>query len=358
MEPAHYTDPLEEALSHGSQRVAQLASLAAAMAQVVMQRRALEEARKAIVGDERSGQMLDEQERLLQRQARLSWAPAHDAQWLAQAGFVEIARAWAGAAAYADTDPVAASALRKCEDRLRTLHPYAMAHYDRLRGDGVPPLEAMREAAPLFARAPDVRVGDPADSRQALSREAWPSGDLAAELAPEDVPEPGSDLPPDDRGEQRGRQIVERLQHHARVAARSGLGPDELAMVLEAATNLPVEVIERVTRDASHMAASDGGERRDAMGRALVADLAHPVDLPAGHLADGLADAQRDIGANDAARTQLTSRQPAAQLAAQSFPHNASEAVRAATSARAKPPGPAAVPVQEPAIPKRPGRQP
>ena len=38
MEPGHHTDPLEEALSHGSQRVAQLASLAGAMAQVVIQR--------------------------------------------------------------------------------------------------------------------------------------------------------------------------------------------------------------------------------------------------------------------------------------------------------------------------------
>ena len=91
---------------------------------------------------------------LLRRQARLSWAPAHDAHWLAQAGFIETARAWAGAAAYADTDPAAAAALRKCEDKLRGFHPYAMARYDRLREDGLPPLDAMREAAPLFARAP------------------------------------------------------------------------------------------------------------------------------------------------------------------------------------------------------------
>ncbi|MGH3217463.1 MAG: hypothetical protein ACRDPY_01820 [Streptosporangiaceae bacterium] len=305
MEPVHYADPLEEALSHGSQRVAQLASLAAAMAQVVMQRRALEEARKAIVGDERAGRMLDEQEHLLRRQARLSWAPAHDAQWLAQAGFVETARAWSGAAAYAGTDPAAASALRKCEDKLRTLHPYAMARYDRLRGNGMSPLEAMRESAPLFARAPDVRVGDPVDTRQALSQEAWPGGDVKAEQAPADVPESGPDVPPDDRGEQRGREIVARLQQRARVTRRSGLGPDELAMVLEAATNLPVDVIDRVTRDA--------------------------------------------------VRAQAATGQSPAQIAARSFPHSASEAVQATATARAKNPWPAAFPVQAPAIPKRPG---
>ena len=51
-------------------------------------------------------------------------------------------------------EPAAATAMRKTEDRLRDLHPYAMARYDRLRADGMSPADAMREAAPLFARAP------------------------------------------------------------------------------------------------------------------------------------------------------------------------------------------------------------
>ena len=358
MEPAHYTDPLEEALSHGSQRVAQLASLAAAMAQVVMQRRTLEEARKAIDGDERAEQMLDEQERLLRRQARLSWAPAHDAQWLAQAGFVETARAWAGAAAYADTDPAAASALRKCEDKLRTLHPYAMARYDRLRGEGISPLDVMREAAPLFARVPDVRVGDPADPRQALTQETRPGDDLPTEETPADVSESGPVVPPDNRGEQRGREIVEQLQQRARVAGRSGLGSDELAMVLEAVTNLPVDVIERITRDGSHAAGSASQERRTAMaGRLRAADLGDAVDLPASPLADDrttvLGDAHRDKGPSGVAQAQAASGQSPAQIAALSFPHSASEAVLAAATTRVKTSGPAAFPVQAPAILKR-----
>ena len=61
--------------------------------------------------------------------------------------------------------PAAAAALRKCEDKLRDLHPYAMARYDRLRARRLAPLDAMREAAPLFARAPDARVGDPPPAR-------------------------------------------------------------------------------------------------------------------------------------------------------------------------------------------------
>lgn len=69
------------------------------------------------------------------------------------------------AAAYADGDSGAAAALRKSEERLRTLHPYAMARYDRLREEGASPIDAMREAAPLFVRAPYARPGDPGGHR-------------------------------------------------------------------------------------------------------------------------------------------------------------------------------------------------
>ena len=164
MEPAHYADPLEEALSQASQRVAQFASLTGAMAQVILQRRALHDARQAARDDERAIRIIDEQERLIQRQARLSWAPAHDPQWLAHADLLQTGRAWASAASYADTDPAAASAMRKCEDRLRTLHPYAMARYDRLRGDGTSPLDAMRETVPLFGRSPTLAPATPLPS--------------------------------------------------------------------------------------------------------------------------------------------------------------------------------------------------
>ncbi len=61
------------------------------------------------------------------------------------------------------TSPEAASALRRAEERLRVLHPYAMNRYDRLRSEGAAPLEAMREAAPLFVREPNARPGQPGD---------------------------------------------------------------------------------------------------------------------------------------------------------------------------------------------------
>jgi hypothetical protein len=51
---------------------------------------------------------------------------------------------------------------------LRVLHPYAMAWYDRRRGEGVGTVEAMRQAVPMFGRAPHARPGDPAAERRAL----------------------------------------------------------------------------------------------------------------------------------------------------------------------------------------------
>ena len=312
MDPAHYTDPLEDALSHASQRVAQVASLTGAMAQVIMQRRALADARRSMRGDDAATQALDGQERILRQQARLSWAPAHDKPWLAQADLSEVARAWAGAAAWADSDPSAASALRKCEDRLRELHPHAMARYDRLRADGVDSLSAMREAAPLFALAPTARPGDPSpapparkagpghDERPLIDRERR---DMAeAELTEED-PDPA---------ELRGRQIADRLQARARAAGRPELGPHEMAIVLETVTNLPDDVIVKLTRQ----------------------------------------------GDTDAAGLSRRATRSAAQLASENFPHTAAAAVRAAAAAssRSSAPGQALSRSQPPPRTTRPGR--
>jgi hypothetical protein len=162
-----YPDVLGDALSFSSQRLAQLGSLVTAGVTVVARRRAEAAAARA-VRDERALAVLREQERAAWRAARAGWAPAHDARWLAQADLLQAVRVWSAAAAYADADPVAAAAVRKCEERLRVLHPYAMGWYDRLRGEGAGALEAMRQAVPLFGRAPHARPGDPGVERRGL----------------------------------------------------------------------------------------------------------------------------------------------------------------------------------------------
>ena len=107
------------------QRMAQLASLFTAAATVEARRKARRNAAKTI-RSERDLRELQDQERAAYELARAA-APARDPRFLAQADLLQAARAWSAAAAYADADPEAADAVRRCEERLRALHPYAMA---------------------------------------------------------------------------------------------------------------------------------------------------------------------------------------------------------------------------------------
>ena len=177
-----YPDVLGDALSFSSQRAAQLGSLVTAGATVEAHRRARATAARA-ARDERVLSALRDQERAAWQRARAGWAPAHDSGWLAQADLLQAARVWSAAAAYADADPAAASAERKCEERLCALHPYAMARYDRLRSEGAGAFDAMRQALPLFAHAPHTRPGDPATQRRALEFYATSWDSDAADVA-------------------------------------------------------------------------------------------------------------------------------------------------------------------------------
>ena len=176
-----YPDLLGDALSYSSQRLAQLASLVTAAATVEARRKAQRNAAKTI-RSERAMRELRDQKRAAYELVRAGWAPALDRRFLDQADLLQAARAWSAAAGYADADPEAADAVRTCEQRLRALHPYAMAWYDRLRSDGTAPLDAMREALPLFARAPHARPGDPAAEHRSLAApdgpgaESWDNG--------------------------------------------------------------------------------------------------------------------------------------------------------------------------------------
>jgi hypothetical protein len=331
MEPGHYTNPLEEAVSHGSQRVAQLASLTGAMAQVIIQRRALHDARTAARDDQHATRIIDEQERLLHHQARLGWSAAHDAPWLARADLLETGRAWANAASYADTDPAAASALRKCEERLRTLHPHAMARYDRLRADGMDPLDAMRDTAPFFSRSPDVRVGDPVPARPALpvrsGQDATFPADQERNVLPDNEPEP------DDSAEARGRQIITRMQSTARAAGRPGPGPDELAMALEAATNLPQHIIDKIAGQAITDNQTISQQTR-ATATTRGADITAATNLAATAASDLNPLPTVMHGHGGASQVGPRFGRSAAQLAAECFPHSAADAVEAVSTVR------------------------
>ena len=280
MDPsAHHPDPIGEAFSHSSQKAAQFISMVGAAYEIAARRKAIRAARDA-ARTEQQRRALQEQERAARAAARARWAPAYDARWLAQADLLQAGRVWGAAAPYADTDPEAASALRKAEERLRALHPYAMARYDRLRVEGAGPLEAMREAVHLFAREPHARPGQPAAARPGIEAGtpgtgSWPD---AAEAASASAPQPGPrpDLYQD--AEQRGQRIAERLQARALAERGSRLSPDELATALEASTSLPAEVIARLARARSEENIAARAERARAadLDRAAAAASATP----------------------------------------------------------------------------------
>lgn len=245
MDGEHYGDPIREALGRAAGRTAQLTSLLTVAAQVAVdvQRRRAEIAQARDLAAKRA---LEQQAHAVRQAARARWAPAHDAHWLGDADLLDVGRIWSAAVPHADDDPTAEAAVRKCEERLRTLHPHAMANYDRLRADGLGRLEAMREAAASFSR--DAR--DPAPRRPAVTvgegheavldrfehgpfREDWERSrwERAAE--------------------QRARELLDEME-----ACPGGAPPhvEELRSALESRTNLPSQAIDVAVAERSRTA--------------------------------------------------------------------------------------------------------
>ena len=336
MDPsAYHPDPFGEALGRSSQKAAQFVSMVGAAYEIAARRRAIRAARDA-ARTEQQLRAVQEQERAARTEARARWAPAFDARWQAQASLLQAGRVWGAAAPYADTDPEAASALRKAEERLRVLHSYAMGRYDRLRSERVSPLEAMREVVHLFAREPHARPGQPAAPRPGIevgvpSTGSWPD---AAEAASAGAPQPGSDPDLYQDAEQRGRQIAERLQARALAERGSRLSPDELVTALEASTSLPAEVIARLARARSEENVAARAERARAADLDGAAAAAAPRQSTY-----GLTAARRDTVTADTAAAHASADRTAAQLAAESFPCTAADGIRAAVNGRLQQPG-------------------
>jgi hypothetical protein len=318
--PDRYPDALGDALSHSSQRLAQLASLITAAATTQARRRAQAHAASA-ARNQRALRALQEEQRAAWQLARAGWAPAHDTRWLAQADLLQAARVWGAAAAYADADPAAASAMRKCEERLRVLHSYAMAWYDRLREEGAGAVEAMRQAAPLFGRAPHARRGDPGADRHALQapvRLNATSQDPGTDASRAPGPEPSLDR----RAEEHGWRLIQRLQASAMTERGYALSPDELATTLGAMTTLPGDVIARLTQPDRRELVTAGAER----GGISPDPSAHD---DGSEKSGAASQAGKHAGSAD---DHVLSDRTAAQLAAESFPCTAADAAMAAVN--------------------------
>jgi hypothetical protein len=189
-----HPDPFRNAMQDVVHRAVQVGSVAVTGSQVYAYHRRAQ-ARINAEKDHRVRRALNAQLRAERDADRAKWEPALDPGWLRRATVVDAAQAWGAALPYADRavpwcEPAAATAFGKCEERLRDLHPYAMACYDRLRSDGLGPAEAMREASPLFARHP--RAWDaPSVPRPVLEAAPTPGADPTVGSRPDD-PAPAS----------------------------------------------------------------------------------------------------------------------------------------------------------------------
>jgi hypothetical protein len=323
-----YPDLFGDALSYSSQRMAQLTSLITAAATVEARRKAQRNAAKTI-RSERALREMQDQERAAHQLARAGWAAARDPRFMGQADLLQAARAWSAAAPYAEADPEAADAVRTCEQRLRALHPYAMAWYDRLRNDGAAPIDAMREALPLFARAPHARPGDPIAERPGLAAPDGPG--MASWYSDADDADVAQDAADSSavRQAERGQQIVQELQARALAARGYALSPDELVTTLGATTTLPGDLIDRLARADSQDCMAWGAERTraDDLGSASASSVS-------GGIAHGeyLTAAAQDRLTADTAAAHAADDRSATRLAAESFPCTAADAVTAAAT--------------------------
>jgi hypothetical protein len=245
-----HPDPFQDAMGHGLQRAVQVASCAVTAAQVYAYQQRTQ-AMAVAERDERARRALATQLRSDREAARATWAPAVNPDWLHSADLLQTARTWAAAMPYADRsvpwyEPAAATAMRRCEERLRDLHPYAMARYDRLREDGNGPADAMRDAAPLFANAP--RTYDRPYVPRPVLAAGNGEGPPWAAAAPEPIEQTAVAVA--EAQELRGKQIIAALQEQARARRRGPLSEAEQRTVLETITNLAPDVIDRVVNPA------------------------------------------------------------------------------------------------------------
>ena len=327
MDTGDHPDPFRDAMNHGVQRAVQVASSAVTGSQVYAYLKRTH-TKVAAERGQRARRTQAGEIRAERDAARAGWAPALDPHWLREADLIQTARAWGAAMPYADRltpwhDPAAATALRNCENRLHQLHPVAMARYDRLRGEGMGPAEAMREAAFLFAGPP--RAYDPPYTPRPTLVAG--NGEIATWTA--DLPVPDDIQSAVEAQERRGREIVEALQARVRAQGREPLGEAEQRVVLETVTNLPADVIDRVVRlgAASGLVRAEQ-DRAATAERVRASDLDAATDLTATPRADERTQnlvAARDAGASADGATARAAR--SARPWEQDFPVSIGEVV-------------------------------
>jgi hypothetical protein len=175
----HAEDPVGQA----GQKVVQYASLATMAAEAIAQVRQ-QRAAAAAAGDAQAAAAVRAQRTAALTAAQAQWQPLLDSRLRGRTSLGDAGLAWAAAQGWREVEPQASLASDRAEQRLRELRPDVMERFDRLTGDGLDPVEAMRRVAPFFDR-PAARPGEHT-ARSALQ-------------AVDAVPEPGRDESDRDR---------------------------------------------------------------------------------------------------------------------------------------------------------------
>jgi len=145
------TEHTEDPVGHASSKIVQYVSLATMAAEALAQR-AQQRAAAAAATDERATAAVRAQQTGARNAARLQWQPVLDRRGGAGISLGQAGLAWAASQAWRDVDPEAALAGDRGLERMRELRPDVMARFDRLHGEGLDQVEAMRRVAPFLDR--------------------------------------------------------------------------------------------------------------------------------------------------------------------------------------------------------------
>lgn len=210
-----------------------------------------------------------------------------------------------------------------------------MEHYDRIRTTVLSAEDAMREAAPFFARDPNVRTGHPATTL------ALTEGTSPRWAANEHGPHRS------EWDEQRQRQRAQQLIAGIRADCKDRQLPEpthaELRTALEITTNLPGRIITSALHDPGDLDQHSEAIREERADRSRTAHLTGAVDdLGTTNLDERtrpLSEAQRDTAIADAAKARSGPRPPH-EVAADDLPYAIGEAMRLAAERPPQPPAP------------------
>lgn len=184
--------------SEAGAKVAQAMAVAVQVAEVVLRLRSQKAASREAQAKQLAG--AEKAQRTAHYAAdRITWSRTSEPRWLQDASIPDLGRAWGAATGWADTDPAAARAADRVEDRLRVIDPDSMSRYDQARASGADRMTAMRD---VFAqRTGDsaaerrIFVGDPVRAEDSsavadgVAASATNVGRTAADIAAESYPD-------------------------------------------------------------------------------------------------------------------------------------------------------------------------